>query len=317
MLLAVTTIHLSHCRRPSTAAQEKIRTITLGEACRQVNSQGKAVLCVREGQTDVLRPLAPIVYFYHYEQDKDPWDMHLYPSMFKIRYVSPSDNLSDLEVLPNCHNNLKDGYMVLERAPIETTMQQNAPKVTKFVDHVLPASNFTDPGTIKDLDPAFNYIAEGAQLFQTCVDEGLRDAEGHWELEGLKGVEFAFEWATLMASQPCVDMAEEYFHRICVQLEENPLDTNHRDRANLILRLVTVHWGRPNIMANLMMLFGCDTEESYDEFLSCIMNVDGMLLTVNVFQRNVDPKGNKWECDTCSLHGVSTEHIAHQWRRFS
>jgi hypothetical protein len=307
VLLVMTTIHIFSCLRSPTAAREMNRTTPLDEACRQVNSHGKAVLCVSEEQTQALRPLAPIVYYSYYEQDKDPWDMHLYPSMFKIRYALPSDNLADLRRLPKCNNSVKDGYLILERAPNETTIQPNAPKVTKLADHVMPASYYTDPGTVKSQDPAFNYIAEGAQLFQKCVDEGLQDAEGHWELEGLGGVEFAFEWATLMASQPCVDLAKEYFHRICLQLEENPLDTNHRDRANLILRLVTVYWGRPSIMANLMMLFGCDTEESYDEFLSCIMNVDGMLLNVNVFQRNVDPTGKKWECETCSLHGVSTE----------
>ena len=287
------------------AAQEMDRVVQLDEACRQIEEHQKAVLCVSPDQIEALSPLAPIVYNSHYQQEKDPWDMHLYPLMFKILDAVPSDNLDERVALPECNNSIEDGFLVLEQAPNKTTIRPNDPRVTKLADHIIPASHFTDGTSDTAQDPAYNYIAEGAQLFQKCCEEGLLRAQGMESLKGLQGPALAHEWATLKASQPCNDVAEEYFHKISTQLNENPLDANHRDRANLILRLVTVHWGRPSIMAHLMLLFGCDTEESYDEFLSCTIYVDEMLLNINVFQRNVDPTGKAWECETCSLHDVS------------
>jgi hypothetical protein len=279
--------------------------VTMEEACRQINSNRKAVLCNTVEQVKALSPLAPMVYISHYKQEEDPVDAHLYPSTFKIRNAVPSDSLGTLVALPKCNNSIKDGYLILERAPNQTTIQPNAPKVTKLADHVMPTSYYTDSGTVKSQDPAFNYIAEGAQLFRKCVDEGLQDAEGHWELEGLEGAEFALEWATLMASQPCNDIAKEYFQKISTHLEENPQDADHGDRANIILRLVTIHWGHPSVVANLMLLFGCNPEDSFDEFLSCTIILGNMWVDINVFQRNVDTKGDPWQCQTCSLHSVS------------
>jgi hypothetical protein len=275
-------------------------------ACRQINENEMALFCNTGEQLNVLSPLAALVYPSHYQAEKDPVEMHLYPFTFKIRHASPlaspSDSmkgLSKLAALTKC--NKDDGYMVLERVPNVTTSMKNMPKVSKLADHVLPVSQYL----LGDQNSAYNFIGEGAQLFQKCVREGLLNTQGVKVIEGLERVVLAMEWAASTASQPCKDIAEEYLRKTSTELGKLPPNAYYRENANHILRLITAHWGSPGILANLILLFQCRTDDSYDEFLSCVIDLSDIKLSVNVFQRNVDPIGKPWECETCSLHMVS------------
>ena len=303
-LLLVGSLALSCCWWPSSTALRDRDGITVEEACHQIYSNGKAVLCNTADQIKVLSPLAPVVYNSNYQQVDDPLDAHLYPSTFKIRDAVPSDKLEKLTLLPQCDNSFEDGYMILERVTNETTFHLNTPKVSKLADQIIPASHFT-PAMVEEQYQEYSYIAESATVFQACVKDGLQAAKDRPSLAGLEGAEFDVEWGSLKISQPCNDIALDYFQRISTHLENNPQDANHRDRANLILRLVTVYWGQPQVAANLMMLFGCNTKDSFDEFLSCTIRLSDMWVDLNVFQRNIDPSGEPWECFTCGVHKVS------------
>jgi hypothetical protein len=305
LTFAVATVYLDNDPR-STATAQETTILTMEAACRQINENEMALFCNTGEQLNVLSPLAALVYPSHYQAEKDPVEMHLYPFTFKIRHASPlaspSDSLkglSKLAALTEC--NKDDGYMVLERAPNVTTSTNNTPKVSKLADHILPASHY-----LEDQRSAYSFIGEGAQLFQKCVQEGLLNIHGVKHFEGLERVELAMEWVSLIASQPCKEIAEESFRKISTELEKLPPNAKYRENANHILRLITAHWGDPGVLANLILLFPCKTDDSYDEFLSCIIDLSDVQLSVNVFQRNVDPMGKPWKCETCSLHMVST-----------
>jgi hypothetical protein len=303
---ALATIYLDKNPRLSVTAQETI-VLSMEAACRQINENGMVLFCNTREQLNVLAPLAAVVYPSHYQSEKDAVQMHLYPFTFKIRHASPmaspSDSLkmlSNLAALSKC--NVDDGYMILERAPNVTTSMNHMPGVSKLSDHIIPVSHY-----LQAPNSTHYFIGEGAKLFQKCVHDGLLNTQGGKSFEDLQRVELALVWVTLRASHACNHIAEEYFQKISTELENVPPNAKYRENTNLILRLITAHWGHPGILANLILLFQCKTDDSYDEFLSCVIDLSDIKLSVNVFQRNVDPKGKPWKCETCSLHMVSAE----------
>ena len=104
-----------------------------------------------------------------------------------------------------------------------------------------------------------------------------------------------------MEGEACRQLAQRAFADVGVQLEA----ARTRHERNRLLRATVETWSEPASLASLLLLFGCDASQSYDEFFSCTLVPEPqsyVSLDVNVYQRNIQPMGSAWECTTCTFH---------------
>lgn len=145
---------------------------------------------------------------------------------------------------------------------------------------------------------------------QACIEENLTPSASPLELAA---------WAESISAEACRRLLFRALDGV------QPLLQGARTRASrsAVLRAVSDVWGKPSTLALLLLLVGCNPEQSYDEFLSCTVEGPGFAraleLDVNVYMRSqrlvesykFDPGERRlarshtsrpWVCTTCGIH---------------
>jgi len=136
--------------------------------------------------------------------------------------------------------------------------------------------------------------------------------------------EAIFKWRESREGRRCRKILEGHLESVSKRIATWVRHGEYDDYVEW-LRLVSVVWGsQPARLANLLLVFGCISTDSYDEFFSCDIRFANIEFNLNIFQRGVSvvkttatnqddnddgqddlfvmEKEEDWQCHTCQIH---------------
>jgi len=315
-----------------------------------------ALVCPHDLQ-DAVRHLSPVFVAANTTTNKfgSPAYLQWYPSSFLVRpLVLPDDyethfqpKMSWTQLKEYCGGDAHDErpLLLLQVSSNSTTIntddssQHTTTAATTIADDLLPivqVSKLADwvvPKGHDDHNSQDNFLTklqQGADEFHTCCQESLayhytRPAEKdvHKKEDAKFRSEFVqsvVTWRKSSVARQCKAQVEDQFEDISNQIASYVQQGNYTAYLQAIRWVSVVYGQSPSLLAHLILLLGCPTDDSYDEFLSCDIRLGSMVLNANIFQRGatvavdeedgsvrlVEEQEEPWQCHTCTIHQVNT-----------
>jgi len=285
------------------------------------SKNGIAPLC--KNDLEMVRALSPLRQ--QVVQGNNSLDeFHFYPSNFLVRPRWQEDSF-DYMSSRSCETD-QDAMTIVRVSDTENRgIKHQQVRISQLYDYIVNENHnnnhqkqiralVDDASRLKvrrrrrQIDPLdVDIVAEEARKFHRCcldsipkedITEGMTIPDSTMNTTSMRA------WKESDAAKRCREMGQHALADISQQLD-TMISTGQLDEKNQLLRRVVAVWGNPSILAHLLLVFGCKFIDAYDEFLACVIQVDGLELDVHVHQRSVDVDPlyrDQWTCETCTIH---------------
>jgi len=292
--------------------------------CSDIEHSKKGIAPLCKNDLEIVRALSPL----HQQvvQGNNSLDeFHFYPSSFLVRprwqedsfdYMSSrscetdQDAMTIVRVSDTENRRLKDQQVRIsqlsDHVVNENHNNNHQEQIRALVDNASPLKVRRRRRQSDPLD--VDIVAAGARKFHRCCLDSIPKedkTEGMTIPDSTMNTTSMRAWKESDAAKRCKEMGQHTFADISQQLATIISTKGQLDKKKQLLRRVVAVWGNPSILAHLLLIFGCSSFEAYDEFLGCIIHIDGLELNVNVHQRSVDVDPlyrDQWICETCVIH---------------